>query len=240
MIKRGFTLAEVLITLSIIGVVAALTMPALLQNVGGAKIGPSLAKFVNTFESAAQSMMVQEEMNIISDKKEFDKNSRSRFRKYYPMSLLGRSDINIDLKLPDGKLVQSFKGNAANVYRLKDGPIVIFQGESEALGSNTALDCEWTDTWLEPYKGCIGTAIVVLNGVKGEHFIGRDVFGFMIDDSGVLVPYGSSVHREIASGDPEADNSSKVAKCNRTTYKNAAELFACTGAVADNNWKTPW
>lgn len=30
--KRGFTLAEVLITLSIIGVVAALTMPSLIQN----------------------------------------------------------------------------------------------------------------------------------------------------------------------------------------------------------------
>ena len=30
--KHGFTLAEILITLGIIGVVAALTMPALIQN----------------------------------------------------------------------------------------------------------------------------------------------------------------------------------------------------------------
>ena len=30
--KKGFTLAEVLITLGIIGVVAALTMPMLIQN----------------------------------------------------------------------------------------------------------------------------------------------------------------------------------------------------------------
>lgn len=30
--KKGFTLAEVLITLGIIGVVAAMTMPSLIQN----------------------------------------------------------------------------------------------------------------------------------------------------------------------------------------------------------------
>ena len=48
--RKGFTLAEVLITLTIIGVVAALTAPALVNNAGFARVGPSLAKFVNTFE----------------------------------------------------------------------------------------------------------------------------------------------------------------------------------------------
>ena len=38
--KQGFTLAEVLITLGIIGVVAALPAPALVQNAGNAKVGP--------------------------------------------------------------------------------------------------------------------------------------------------------------------------------------------------------
>ena len=33
-IKRGFTLAEVLITLAIIGVIAAVTIPSLITNVG--------------------------------------------------------------------------------------------------------------------------------------------------------------------------------------------------------------
>lgn len=49
---KGFTLAEVLITLGIIGVVAALTAPALVQNAGTAKIGPTLAKVVSTLENA--------------------------------------------------------------------------------------------------------------------------------------------------------------------------------------------
>jgi len=60
--KFGFTLAEVLITLAIIGVVAALTAPTLIQQVGQAKIGPSLSKFVNTFETAMEQYMEAEEV----------------------------------------------------------------------------------------------------------------------------------------------------------------------------------
>ena len=46
--KRGFTLAEVLITLGLIGVVAAITLPALNSDIRAQQIGPSLAKAVNT------------------------------------------------------------------------------------------------------------------------------------------------------------------------------------------------
>ena len=46
MIKKGFTLTELLITLGIIGVVAALTAPALNINANNAKAGPALAKAV--------------------------------------------------------------------------------------------------------------------------------------------------------------------------------------------------
>lgn len=55
--KQGFTLAEVLITLGIVGVVAALTAPALVQNAGSAQVGPKLAKAVNTFEVANENLL---------------------------------------------------------------------------------------------------------------------------------------------------------------------------------------
>ena len=55
--KKGFTLAEVLITLGIIGVVSALTAPALMQNIGGAKVGPTLSKVVATIEVANEQLM---------------------------------------------------------------------------------------------------------------------------------------------------------------------------------------
>lgn len=56
---KGFTLAEVLITLGIIGVTAALTLPSLVNMHQEASIGPKLAKAVATFEEAASRVMVE-------------------------------------------------------------------------------------------------------------------------------------------------------------------------------------
>lgn len=43
---KGFTLAEVLITLGIIGVVAAITIPSLISKVQRAQIEPKLRKII--------------------------------------------------------------------------------------------------------------------------------------------------------------------------------------------------
>ena len=66
-LKHGFTLAEVLITLGIIGVIATLTTPALTKNTGQAKIGPSLAKFVDSFESATSALLMDEDVESLND-----------------------------------------------------------------------------------------------------------------------------------------------------------------------------
>ena len=50
--KKGFTLAEVLITLGIIGVVAALTIPTLIQNYKKREVETSLEKIYTTVNQA--------------------------------------------------------------------------------------------------------------------------------------------------------------------------------------------
>ena len=52
--KNGFTLAEVLITLAIIGVVATLTLPALLTNTQEQQSKTALKKGINTLTEMAQ------------------------------------------------------------------------------------------------------------------------------------------------------------------------------------------
>ena len=63
---KGFTLAEVLITMTIIGVVAALTTPALFHNAGTAQVGPKLAKIKSTIENANRQLMQEEEVGNLS------------------------------------------------------------------------------------------------------------------------------------------------------------------------------
>ena len=50
--KNAFTLAEALICLAVIGVVASLTIPSLANNIEKNKVGPAFAKAVNNIESA--------------------------------------------------------------------------------------------------------------------------------------------------------------------------------------------
>ena len=52
--KNGFTLAEVLITLAIIGVVATLTLPSLMTNTGEQQYKTALKKGLNTLSEAGQ------------------------------------------------------------------------------------------------------------------------------------------------------------------------------------------
>jgi len=55
--RYGFTLAEVLITLGIIGVVSAMVIPTFTQSTQNAKIGPKLAKAVAGFEQATKACL---------------------------------------------------------------------------------------------------------------------------------------------------------------------------------------
>ena len=51
--KRGFTLAEVLVTLGIIGVVSAMTVPTLMQNYQRKSYVTQLHKVYNEIQQAA-------------------------------------------------------------------------------------------------------------------------------------------------------------------------------------------
>ena len=48
--RFGFTLAEVLITLGIIGVVAAMTIPTLIQNTNSVKFATQFKKDINNLQ----------------------------------------------------------------------------------------------------------------------------------------------------------------------------------------------
>ena len=57
--KLGFTLAEVLITLGIIGVVAAMTIPTLIANTNGAKFRSQFKKTLSTLNQAGLMAQAQ-------------------------------------------------------------------------------------------------------------------------------------------------------------------------------------
>ena len=63
--KKAFTLAEVLITLGIIGVVAALSAPALIQHAAGAKVGPALSRGISVVSQGLQAYMFENDSDTL-------------------------------------------------------------------------------------------------------------------------------------------------------------------------------
>ena len=64
--KKAFTLAEVLITLSILGVVAALTIPSLVNRQNEMAAIVKLKKAISTYESVVEVYMAEEEATDFS------------------------------------------------------------------------------------------------------------------------------------------------------------------------------
>ena len=64
--KFGFTLAEVLITLGIIGVVAAMTIPTLISNTNSAKFKSQYKKTLSTLNQAALMATAQYDLDFAS------------------------------------------------------------------------------------------------------------------------------------------------------------------------------
>lgn len=127
----GFTLAEVLITLAIIGVVAALTMPALIQKHQEQVTVTKLKKFYSTFSQAY--------LMAVNDNGTFDTwglgdpeyTTDSEGKSIYTEDYLDRIDKFFETMKPYLKIIHSEKiinesiGNESTGYILADGiPIV--------------------------------------------------------------------------------------------------------------------
>ena len=81
--KNGFTLAEVLVTLGIIGVVSAMTVPTLMQNHQRKTYVVQLHKVYNDFSQAALRYMTDRNALNLTEAGLTDINSADSFIKTY-------------------------------------------------------------------------------------------------------------------------------------------------------------
>lgn len=101
--KNGFTLAEVLITLGIIGIVAALTLPFLLPKIEKMKTEARLAKFYSTIQGALNTSTAKH-----GNPREWDYSSaKTVYDNYFKGVLAAREpyyqhDNSVYIKLHDG------------------------------------------------------------------------------------------------------------------------------------------
>ena len=178
--KKGFTLAEVLITLGIIGVVAAMTIPALMNNVRATKLKSQFNKAHAEVQLAFKMMADNESVapNDYAKTASFYK----KFIKYFKSGFdCGTNDTTMNKNLP--------------CYAYGLPPYKTLDGQKEVNGN-------WFDdgqiglmdgvlVLVENYEGRLWVSIDINGYNNRPNQWGIDLFTFEATDDGLL-PMGNS------------------------------------------------
>ena len=218
--KIGFTLAEVLITLSIIGVVAALTLPSLNTAVQKHRVGPTLRKFVNTIENANDRMMADKDAELLSDITTANNEDTSDAALDYLNNL--KNYVKGNVKSVENEIsVTSMNGIAENVNKNLFALMTLESGEEVLFRRRARTEA------AAPYKGRYGFVFYDLNGYSTPpNKLCKDIFAFVLDETGTLFPRGSSTYNQVYSGD--------------NSEETKAKGYYCAGEIADNNWEVKY
>lgn len=164
--KKAFTLAEVLITLGIIGVVAAMTLPALIQDHRNHVVETRLAKFYSTFNQAIQMAEVEygdrkiwysdtggveldEEGKPIEGTAQIDIWFQKYFSKFIVIKKVVKTSGVLRYYLSDGSSFQF--GNDGTV--LTSRAIVFFPGNPQKCGERDYGICKFQFGYYPSGKG---------------------------------------------------------------------------------------
>ncbi|MDR1167626.1 MAG: type II secretion system GspH family protein [Heliobacteriaceae bacterium] len=188
--KKGFTLAEVLITLGIIGVVASLTMPTLIQNYQEKATVVKLKKIYSMLSQAYQSASMENGDPTNWGLKDTPDATYEGSRNLY--NILIQPYFNVikycDVQpgcfysqnpraLPGDEWHENFDTNKRIKFVLNDGIIMMV--------SSYSSKCSYDDGnhIRDPFCGIV---VLDINGKKLPNTWGRDIFSFLITKDSIL------------------------------------------------------
>ena len=184
--RFGFTLSEVLITLGIIGVVAALTMPSLVANY---KKKVTIVKLKKAYSILNQAFKMSEAFNGASDNWEdsYSIGADAYYSKYWAPYFSGATlcktysecgfDTVFGYKQLNGDtypIGMSTTSNSRIVFYLPDGflyAIFIKTGPADNMNKSSMI-------------------IIDINGAKKPNILGKDAFIFTRVNGKGILPYG--------------------------------------------------
>ena len=196
---KCFTLAEVLITLGIIGVVAALTIPALLNNIANAQLKTAFKK--------AYSIASQDWEQVVSENSGAF-NARGGWSCTWPDGTTadyntadGRADA-FKAKMKVIKSCVNETGCWADDYE-NDGQLFGHTGDSYTPSRYSWVNSDGS-CWAAPFKDVDETTIIVdTNCSKKPNKIGEDMFSLLLGADGVIyfaIDETSTTGKPVSSG----------------------------------------
>jgi len=249
----AFTLAEVLITLGIIGIIANMTIPTLIASYQKQVYVTQLKKAYSEFQTGIQLYMTNQGCSdlpctgIFNDwgsgfwASNIDGAMSSSF-KIIKKCLPGDNSCGKNIKYlgatPNSD--SGFQGASDYVFLTADN--FLFQ-----INDGRSENCGYYSTTITSSKlknACAGVLIDV-NGNSMPNRFGRDVFFFTLSENGYLFPdYGSDyakAYNDIEDFSTSAfywqKQNGYCGTLNSSTLINSATGYGCAARVMDEGWE---
>ena len=190
--NKAFTLAEVLITLVIIGVIAAMTIPTAINNYRK-QVYVSGLKKVYAELSQATNRIISEEGNPKASIGGWALSSEHIYQMYKKYLIKAKECSNeTRCLLADKSMVYEklHGGNFWTADRTDTRKLILADGTYMVIDSDVSSTCGRN---LNPVANDYCTWIGVdINGAKGPNTLGRDFFIFVLRENGVF-PLGCDI-----------------------------------------------
>ena len=203
-IKNGFTLAEVLITLVIVGVIASMTIPTLINKTNKQEFVSRLKKAYSTMAQATNKI-IAEEGNPRADIGGWATSGEAVYD-MYKKYLSNVKECGLSTSGCFDGIYKRMNGGKGDYYTDRRTFVIADGMEISIKDSDLWTDCSRNTNGT---LNTCATILVDVNGAKGPNTIGQDAFAFNLREDG-LVPAG-------------ADNKSHCS----TSYNG----WACAGKV---------
>lgn len=175
--KLAFTMAEVLITLGLIGIVAAMTLPTVINNSRNKQLEAAFLKNYSRLYQALDMYYAETGERLTTRNDNLDGNKvKSVLMKYMPVLVdcgLGYTDRDTACVSINRQVYKTFTGTKfINMECFDDGQFILTDGSMIFINSIGA---------------CPKNISIDVNGYKkGPNRLGHDLFMFLVYDDGVF------------------------------------------------------
>ena len=190
--KPAFTLAEVLITLGIIGVVAAMTLPTLMNNIQNKHLETALKKSYSVISQVAIRVINEDFGGMVNARSSHE--LRNYFVKYYKGAQLCGGNITNAGCPPKDKAICTFMQQTYKTYNGASNAACV---GNDALtntidGTTVYFDQpNWNAETPEPVANKLIIVIDVNGWQNRPNKLGHDMFAFELTAKRKLAPMGT-------------------------------------------------
>lgn len=214
--EKAFTLAEVLVTLGIIGVVSAMTVPTLMQNYQRKSYVTQLHKVYNELTQAL--LMYQTDRNALNLKEAglISQDAVDNFITNYFKIVNSCEDLE-----------PCFASSYKNMSGI---PVTFSEKNSYVLASGAAIRPTYYNI-----ENVLLSIVVDTNGAKGPNIAGRDVIAMYVYTNGLIDDLSNDSNAPLTE-----DQREKVFEevCNSSTVNdNGNGIPGCFGKILNDNWE---